>query len=70
MDTVRESAPNGNSGRKKKNPCRIGKSNLPQRRAGPTLYQLSYIPICILGTLIGRTGENTACSYDLVIETI
>ena len=23
---------------------RIGELNLPQRRAGPTLYQLSYIP--------------------------
>ena len=26
-------------------PCRTGKSNLRQRRAGPTLYQLSYTPI-------------------------
>ena len=25
-------------------PCRTGESNLRQRRAGPTLYQLSYIP--------------------------
>ena len=25
-------------------PCRTGESNLRQRRAGPVLYQLSYIP--------------------------
>ena len=41
-DIVRESALKVDSGRKF--PCRIGESNLPQRRAGPTLYQLSYIP--------------------------
>ena len=28
----------------KKIPCRPGESNLRQRRAGPTFYQLSYIP--------------------------
>ena len=39
---VRESAPKVDSGRKI--PCRTRESNLPQRRAGPTLYQLSYIP--------------------------
>ena len=27
----------------RKIPCRTGESNLPQRRAGPTLYKLSYI---------------------------
>ena len=40
--TVRESAlkadPGGNLS------CRTGEWNLRQRRAGPTLYQLSYIP--------------------------
>ena len=41
-DTVRESALNVDSGRKI--PCRTGESNLRQWRAGPTLYQLSYIP--------------------------
>ena len=41
-DTVRESALKADSGRKM--PCRNGESNLPQRRASPTLYQLSYIP--------------------------
>ena len=41
-DTVRESALKVDSGRKI--PCRTGKSNLRQRRDGPTLYQLSYIP--------------------------
>ena len=40
--TVRESALKVDSGRKI--PCRTGESNLPERRAGPTLYQLSYIP--------------------------
>ena len=43
---VRESALKVDSGRKI--PCRSGKSNLPQRRAGPTLYQLSYIPTLML----------------------
>ena len=41
-DTIRESALNVVSGRKI--PCHIGESNLPQRHAGPMLYQLSYIP--------------------------
>ena len=42
-DTVRDSAPKVDSGRKI--PCRTGESNLPQRRAGSTLYRLSYISI-------------------------
>ena len=41
-DTVRVSALKIDSGRKI--PCCTGESNLRQRRAGPTLYQLSYIP--------------------------
>ena len=41
-DTVRESALKVDSGRK--NPYRTGESNLRQRRDGPMLYQLSYIP--------------------------
>ena len=41
-DTVRESAPKAASGRKIS--CHTGEPNLPQRRAGTTLYQLSYIP--------------------------
>ena len=41
-DTVRESALKIDSGRKI--PLRTGESNLRQWRAGPTLYQLSYIP--------------------------
>ena len=40
-DTVGESALEVDSWRKIS--CRTGKSNLPQRRADPTLYQLSYI---------------------------
>ena len=42
MDTIRESALKVDSERKI--PCRTGESNLRKRRAGPTLYQLSYIP--------------------------
>ena len=41
-DTVKESALKVDSG--KKIPRRTGDSNLLQRRAGPTLYRLSYIP--------------------------
>ena len=41
-DTVGESALKVDFGRKI--PCPTGESNLPQRRAGPTLYQLSCIP--------------------------
>ena len=42
---VRESALKVDSGRKI--PCRTEESHLGQRRAGPTLYQLSYIPVVI-----------------------
>ena len=41
-DTERESALKVDSGNEIA--CRTGESNLRQRRAGPTLYQLSYIP--------------------------
>ena len=41
-DTVTESALKVDSRRKL--PHRTGESNLPQRRAGPTLYQLGNIP--------------------------
>ena len=43
-DTVRESALEVDCGRKI--PCRTRESTLPQRCAGPTFYQLSYIPTC------------------------
>ena len=55
-DTVRESALKVDSGRKI--PCRIGESNLPQRRAGPSLCQLSYIP---------APGQ---CDFFVFIETL
>ena len=42
MATVRESALKVDSGRKV--PCCTGESNLCWQRAGPMLYQLSYIP--------------------------
>ena len=41
-DTVRESALKVDF--VTKIPCHNGESNLPQRRAGPTLCQLNYIP--------------------------
>ena len=41
-DTERESALKVD--RERKVPCRTGESNLLERRACPTLYQLSYIP--------------------------
>ena len=41
-DNVRDSAFEADPGRKV--PCHTGESNLPQRRAGPLLYQLSHIP--------------------------
>ena len=40
-DAVRESGVKVNS--RRKIPCRAGESNLRRRRAGPMLYQLSYI---------------------------
>ena len=48
-DTVRESALKADSGRKI--PCRTGESNLPQRRAGPMFYQLSYILTPIMSVM-------------------
>ena len=48
-DTVRECALKADTGRKIS--CRTGESNLRQRRAGPTLYQLSYIPELFLLSL-------------------
>ena len=42
MDAVGDSALKFDSERKMA--CRTGESNLRHRRAGPTLYQLSYIP--------------------------
>ena len=42
-DTERKSALKVVSARKI--PCRTGKSNVRQPRAGPTLYQPSYIPV-------------------------
>ena len=50
-DIVTESALKVDSGRKI--PCRTGESNLRQRRAGPMLYQLSYIP-----TLLSKSPDS------------
>ena len=52
-NTVRESALKVDWERKI--PHRTGESNLPQRRAGRTLYQLSYIPARLKDTLPSRT---------------
>ena len=49
---VKESALKVDSGRKI--PCCTGESNQRQRRAGPTLYQLSYIPIPELSKMKGK----------------
>ena len=61
MDTVRESALKVDSGRKI--PCRTGESNLRLRRAGPMLYQLSYIPIPIMDRGLQET-EMTLCQVE------
>ena len=59
---VRESALKVGSG--KKIPCRTGESNLRQRRAGPTLYQLNCIPAgaavgeCVDGEGEGKSGRD------------
>ena len=45
MDTVKESVLKVDFGRKI--PCSTEELNLSQRRAGPTLYQLSRIPILV-----------------------
>ena len=57
-DAVRQPALKVDSGRKI--PCRTGESNLPQRRAGPTLYQLSYIPTPKLKLREDESNENRA----------
>ena len=57
-DTVRESALKVDSGRKI--PCRTEECNLRQRRAGPTLYQLSYIPTPVI-CRNRRTGNESDC---------
>ena len=70
-DIVRESALKVDSGRKI--PCRTWDWNLPQQRAGPTLYQLSYIPtsptpylkqtLVFIRTLkVGRSRKVNRCS--------
>ena len=51
-DTGRESALKVDPGRKI--PCRIGESNLCQRRVGSTLYRLSYIPVLFVD-MAGRS---------------
>ena len=53
---ARESALIVDSGRKI--PCRTGGSNLGQWRAGPTLYQLSYI---LVDSYFHRYHQLSAC---------
>ena len=74
-DTVRECALKVDS--RRKIPCRTGESNLHRRRAGPILYQLSYIPTpealsrhILQGILKGgrRRGRQRQCGMDNVKE--
>ena len=55
-DTDRESALKVDSGRKI--PCRIGHSNVRQRRASPTLYQVSCIPTPLIGLMMAISVPN------------
>ena len=61
--TVRESALKVDSERKI--PFRTGESNLRQPRAGPTLYQLSYIPIPVV--LAAPPAVVVEEEYDVVV---
>ena len=61
-DTERESALKVDSGREI--PCRTGESNPSQRRAGPTLYQLSYIPTHTRGVLCPSFLPSFVPSFD------
>ena len=58
-DTVRESALKVDSGRKIF--CRTGESNLRRQRAGPMLYQLSYLPTRVPATS-GAAKQETGDS--------
>ena len=60
-DAARESALKVDSG--KKIPCRTGESNLRQRRDGPTLYHLSYIPTLNNATFQGLDSTNNFGLY-------
>ena len=62
-DTVRESALKVDSWRKI--PCRTGESNLRRQRAGPTLYQPSYIPnpSNVLSTAEGHITTNHTSKF-------
>ena len=51
----------------RKIPRRTGESNLPQRRAGPTLYQLSYIPPLKSGRVRGPGPDNEVCNLRTVV---
>ena len=72
-DTVRESALKVDSGRKI--PCRTGESNQRWRRAGPMLYQLSYIPTKQSFTVFTKRLRRShgvcrcrilVCSFDVI----
>ena len=58
-DTVRESVLKVDSGRKIL--CRTGESNLRQRRAGPTFYQLSYIPTGVVMKCLLNKCRRSFC---------
>ena len=64
--TVRESALKVDSGRKI--PCRTRESNLRQRRAGPTIYQLTYISIAT--SVCGNYIHSGWTQFNAKTETI
>ena len=43
--------------------CRTGESNLRQRRDGPMLYQLNYIPIQVTGHLSTTAKLTVSCQF-------
>ena len=67
MDTVLESALKVDFG--KKIPCHIGESNLRQRRAGPVLYQLSYIPTPKTLAIVGEHEVRTWTEVSSAVNT-
>ena len=68
-DTVRESALEADSGREKKKLCRTEEPNLRRRRAGPMLYQLSYIPTPKTLAVVGEHEVRTWTEVSSAVNT-
>ena len=62
-DPIRESALKVDSGRKI--PCRTGESNLRQRCADPTTYQLSYILALVSTTSLTSANSSVIKTWDV-----